>query len=549
MNVATAIIPIGMMVLLLGCERNHGNPNAETKGNENNAANLRKSLRQDDRAKVDTVWKRWRYQRDDYANLSRAQLDELINRSFDLRYTAEGKRDYEMALGELASRDPNSALAYFDPKQMRRSEPGFKFVANILAETSPGTLKIWLQDNIKEAQKEVRDSTLIAALGSLGNSDLDATLEFYSKTDWGNTARADIVDAIFLNAGANSPEKAEVFASSRLKGTELDRARYNISVRAIQRNPSASMEIALKISDPTLRETAFGHSVSALMDRDPAEAFSTFEKLSSADVQSLLASNVSNNGGTSLVKKLIAADPDKLIHLLNGMVLSDSVEPLFEETISSLSVTDPEKSLELLGSIPDGEMKHRIIKSRFKTIATENPSAAILEIVETTDRSLKLKGFEALGEITTPHNIESIATELGQIDTEEKDSFYSSAISSIARTEPKMAAELIMGSNLNLESPSSADLIASVASSVARLDLEYADAWMQRLPENRQPNAMHGIATQMAASSVTELSNRLSSMERGRAWAEGVKVLINSIKASDPDAANLWQMEINRLDL
>lgn len=64
---------------------------------------------------------------------------------------------------------------------------------------------------------------------------------------------------------------------------------------------------------------------------------------------------------------------------------------------------------------------------------------------------------------------------------------------------------------------------------------------MSKLPQEEQPHAMTGIASQMAQRDVRSLGEYLNSIEKNQVWAAGVRVLISTVESGDADTANKWK--------
>ena len=175
----------------------------------------------------------------------------------------------------------------------------------------------------------------------------------------------------------------------------------------------------------------------------------------------------------------------------------------------------------------------------------ENAIGAAGQVAMLTDDASRIEAYRAIGAATRSEDFDSLFGLIGSLPEKHRNSFIVAAIPSLANDDPKKAAQLLEGGKLLLNELSRNRLVAEVAIKLANSDPSYATHWMDRLPQEQQPYAMEGVARQMANYDLQGLSDRLAQSPRDKKWAAGVKVLIESIRASDPEMSESWQNALN----
>jgi len=490
-------------------------------------------------ARVDSLWTRWEKSRSAVADLSLPDLLAMIERTRKLRYSSAGA-EYEAALAELASRDPKAALALLDPKDMRIDEPGFHFVAGIIAELDPAALQDWLKGPLQAGNRDTRSYFLAGGLSVLARKDLASAIDFLKSNEWKGMATSGMVNEMFLGFWSDDPAGAERIAAEKLTGEELDMARYNIAIGA--RDPRLMMEIALKLNDPRNKGYLLGSALSKLLDSDEAGTIALMKSLDGKDLQGALLATTGPGTPDSPVLKLARSNPAYLQEILGGMVITRTNSPLFIAAVESLAIDRPEDVGKLLVSIPDGPLKEDLLYVNIQTLAGDDPGRAAAEAAKMKEGANKEAAYRAIGYAVTPETLDEFARSLGNLPDADRKSLYSGAISRIASTNPKDAAERIADPQTPLSQKDGKDLSVTVGSKLQAEDIAYADEWISRLPKDRQTSAMYGLSTSMAKTDVEGLARKLTAMEKqDHIWVTGVRVLITNIEASDPEMAKSWK--------
>ena len=487
------------------------------------------------------IWKMSGRSNSRMSKLDLVSLKKLLNQIADKRYSDDNKTEFELAIGELALRDPEAAMAYFIPQNMRPTEPGFAFVVSLLAETSPDLLKDWLKNDLNNGPLGVRAECLRIALQGLANMDPASALDFYKQGKWDNAGKSDAINSIFLCWARKSTEEAKIAALKSFSGADLDRALYNIILVAKSADPKSAMDLTKEIKDYSSRERAVGMIFSSWIESDPDFALKQLKTFSEPELQTLLMSDLSGGIDKSLISKIVANDPDQIVDLLQKIVPSSANEDLFRCAVLALSSTSQDKVVDLLNSLPESRLKLSLIGTRFSALAREYPSAVADQIKMLTDDASKMEAYRAIGGISNATNYESILASVGELTDVQRGEFIAAAISGISSSDPKMAANMLTGDSIHINDERRKGLLTTVAIMLARNDPSYADNWMANLPEDQQPSVMKGIAEEMAKKDIKGLSERLAGAPKNRTWAAGVRVLISNLQSSDPVMAKSWQ--------
>jgi hypothetical protein len=473
------------------------------------------------------------------ASLSNADLKQLLDITGKGRNSLASRSYFTLAISELARRDPVDAMSWFSPEDMIPGEAGFMAVANILAKSDGKVLQDWLRDNLSRGSSAVRNECLTVSLAALSAEDASSALTFYSSNNWGSVSDTDIINAIFRRFGKQSPLAADAAAAGKLKGSELDLARYNISNGAGPADPVLGIEIARKIVDIDLRGKALSGRLSSWLESDRPNAIAQLKAFDSRDLQAILQTGVIKSD--SLVNQLGKSDPDLLCSLLSKLVVSSANEDIFLTAIGNLSLDNPEKATALLESLPDGETKKRMISSQFEALARESSAVAIERASKLTSDGSKIEAYRSIGAAIGGRDLDAIMVIADALPENFRNTLLVAALPTIADKNPMEAIVLLEHNKITMDSKERQEVLASIGERISNSDASYAKEWLAKLPSSDQPFAMKGIATEMVKSNIQELATMLGSMPQDKKWEAGVRVLIDNIRDSDPEMAKKWQ--------
>lgn len=471
----------------------------------------------------------------------RTDLERILEKSGDDRYSRRNSAIFTLAVSELARRDPDAAMSWFQGTDMARNEPGFLQVAMILAKDSPQVLQAWLRNNLSKCNAEARADCLITSISALGKVDAKSAFAFLSTIESGTASNSDIINALFTRFGKQSPADAEQAAVSIYIGSDLDRARYSIASGAV--DPVKAFEIAGKIRDISLRGGAVAGALSRWLDTNRPEALAKIKELGPRELQSVLQAQVFESG--SLVNKLGKLDPDLLCGLLNQLTFSKGTEGIFSAAMDRLSLEAPEAADRLLASLPAGEAKNHMIGSRIAELAKENSSAALESASKLIDADARQTAYRAIGRVLGGGAADDIVTTAAVLPEGDRASLFAAALPVLARENPDEAVALIEKTNTLLAGEERQGVYALLGERLGRDDASRALQWLGQLGQDDQPAAMTGIATEMARADIQRLGKLLASMPQNRTWDAGVRVLVENLKDSDPELAKQWKDALN----
>lgn len=545
MKVKLPYFCISFSVLMTACEKREdlgGKPAAE----ENKSSRPRMTSRPD-RASIDSVIRggSGNLSESDYIGLSRkvsalddASLREMLDSIGKGRNTPEFRTVFILAATELAKRSPEEAAALFVPEEMQPWEAGFIEVSKVIAGKDPKVLEAWLSANLPRAEISVQGTSLYAALGALGEIDPQAAVEMYFRLPVKKEIANDAIGAIFRAFGKNSPAEAEAVAAQKFSGRQLDVARTSIALGCWENDPQQALRVAAGISEVSHRGIALGQVVGAMATADPKGAVAALDQLSPQDLQAALRDGPSEPD--SALMKLAQSDPVSLSRLLDKLVVSRASAPIFEAMVKALSGKDPEQTANLLDSIQDGPVKERLITVQYSALGKIDSAKALAQVAALPEAT-RGQAYDSIAKVVGAQGLQSVLAAASTLPEGQRASFIATAMPEAALENPREAATYLLDKATPIEAKARPDLVTKVANKLASSDLQYANEWMKQLPEAEQPDAMEGIAAKMVDNDIHGLSEMLGSMPKDRIWERGTRILIRSLRQSDPEMARQWR--------
>lgn len=546
--------PLSILVILLAapsCRKENGRPAsaADTAGKKTatrmaeGTSQMRTSavdaiLSIPNRAEIRTREQAERLQKG-IKSLSDQDLHLLLEKISKIRNTPEEKLTFAWAISELARRDPETVMSWYPPGEIRGDEAGYTAVLAVLAESRPDILKKWLSEDLKTADSAVQGQWLSMGVACLSQFDAAAAFEF-SKTLAGRLDTKELILVVFAEFAKQSPAKALAAAEASFTGSDLNYARYNIALGT--KDPDVCIEIARGIPDIRDRGNMIAGTLSRWMDSDRPAALKKLKELAAKDLQAALQAGAGDSH--SLLDKLGKSEPDMLIGLLDTVVASRATENLFRSAVESLVANNPDTAKALIESMPDGEMKTKMLGARFHALAEQDSAGALLLASQLGNADGRNQAYQNIGFVIGPRGLEEILKVSEALPPADESSFLESALTYVNAHDPKDAAGVLASGKAELAEPAKQELLERVAWNLNGVDAPYAKDWLTKLPAEDQPYAMKGIASQMALSDITGLSTMLDSLPRNRNWEAGVRVMIENIKGADPGAAAQWQEQL-----
>lgn len=526
----------------VSCNRGKQGEEAVKMDKKRKGSNLRSvNNKQHVRKGAVAVWQRWGKSRDEVSMLTVKELVSLVESLSDKRYSNEYHAKFEIAIGELASRDPEAAMNFFDPKKMRVGEPGFMFVSSILSETSPLLLQTWLKSHWQEVPSEARNNCLSTIMECLASKDPAAALEYYCQSGFDGASKMDVINSVFTKWSKSSPESSVSTAEKYFTGKYLDYAYFNIVTTLKSKDREFAIYLASKIEDNRWKIKANRSIVSPWLDLDPSAATKYLSSMSSSDLQAVLMSDINKGNGQSIVKKLANYDVGRLVNLLDDITPSSANESLFRQSVGLLTTRSPSEVSLLLDSMPEGNFKTSLVAEHYATVAQTNPQILFKNLSDLSDSSSRLAAFYAIGGSVKLKDYEQVLASLGKINDNEMAEFYAAVMPRVAADSPQKAANLLASDNSPINGSHRGEIIRVVASRLAENDINSFEKWISELPLTEQPEAVKGMAEVVARKDIQELSRKLAEMPKGDCWAAGVSVLVGHIQNTDPEMADLWR--------
>jgi hypothetical protein len=442
-----------------------------------------------------------------------------------------------MALRELALRSPEEALARLDPGKTREMVAATIGTAHVIAKSNPDLLKEWIRKGLESCPPDSRGIFLESGLQGLSSVDAAGAFAFCSQLKLDPTASADAISAIFGNYGRQDPAGAQSAAGGTFSGRELDSALRHIALGASDNSPEVALDIALKITNASGRNDALGILLDSWIGKDAAAAT---EKLKSLDPK---IAQASLSGRPSIVTALARKSPEDLTTILGGIVATGSNQAIFDTAVRALSINSPEHAFALIDSMPEGEVKSRLVATRFSVLAQSNPSQALKMAADLSDENARTKAYGSIAAIAGAQGLDATLKLAESLPSEDGQRFLQEAMPSVIAKDPKVAADFLADpANLaRLDAARKGEIIPQLAARLAGGDPAQAKEWLASLPAEDQPRAMEGIAREMARSDIRELSEMLGSAPKDRNWEAGVRELIRQIQESDREMAKQWQ--------
>jgi len=208
--------------------------------------------------------------------------------------------------------------------------------------------------------------------------------------------------------------------------------------------------------------------------------------------------------------------------------------------VKALSGKDPEQTASLLNSIQDGPVKERLITVQYSALAKIDSAKALAEVAALPEGT-RQKAYDSIAKVVGQQGLQSVLAAASTLPEGQRASFIATAMPEAATENPQEAAAYLLDKATPIEAKARPDLVTKVANKLASSDLQYANEWMKQLPEAEQPDAMEGIAAKMVDNDIHGLSEMLGSMPKDRIWERGTRILIRSLRQSDPEMAKQWR--------
>lgn len=466
-----------------------------------------------------------------------------------------GALDYgslKRAYKELAALDLNLALAQFgDSKAFYSLAPALSGVLQVAAAKDPDLLVDWLVETAsKYEDKQQTVPFLSMALSELAAANPEKALAAYKSMDISADAKESVISAIFRGLAAKDPSSV-IARSASLDPSVVSAALAGAADGAFKRDPYAAKAIASEIPNPSTRQSALDGVFYNWFKSDPSLACDELMKMDRKVIEDMLVSGSQNP--RSALFSISQSAPLKLLSLLDEFCPTKINENLYKSAIAQTVKDQPEQTLATISRLPNGEMKADLYKDAYSTLTRSDPERAMTMFALQKDPAVRAVALPGIAGAIGTNGMDASLRFIDQLsDEKEKSTAFSSAFGSVVHSDLESAAAYLTNREkqaIDLPPQERENGCKVVAYRLASNNISDAQEWMSKLPIEEQPHAMTGIATQMAQRDVQELGRYLNTIEKDKAWAAGVQVLISTIEPGDANMANTWKQALKESKL
>ena len=478
-------------------------------------------------------------------DLNSSRLTILLEELSDSRDSPQDRAVFEVAIKELANRDPSKALSFYSSAKMMESSSVFGDVAEIAGRIDKDALSRWIRDSLGKCPAAMKGIYTNSAYYGLSLSDPQGAMDSFLGRKMDPASLFSAVQGTFYNFGIKDPAAAQAAAVKNLKGENLQVALYCIALGAAKADPKQGLDVALQIKDPETKGKALASIMNSWLESDP-DAFG--EKLNSFEAKDLQFVLRNESGDpSSHTARLAKSNPELLFSTLEKMILTNESKPIFAEASRALFLTQPDRVMGLITTMPEGRAKTDLLVSTYNGWAEKDASGALGSALRLQNQADQMEVLRGLGDRVGSEGLaatlklsESLSPILQQMILVE-------AFPGIASRDIQEAADLLAdpkGAASQIMDKQRQVMVADVAERMAGSDTESASLWATKLPESDRPSVMEGIANKMVKSDIEGLADMLGKLPRDKTWEAGAKVLVQTLKGTDVEMAKEWERAI-----
>jgi hypothetical protein len=281
--------------------------------------------------------------------------------------------------------------------------------------------------------------------------------------------------------------RAAMDATQQFSETDCDTAQYALVARWLELDPAAAYEWVRALPGKNRREELTREFFHSLGLKDPTTALSFL-------AQYKVDRNQDEDFTYSVFEAWSAHDPSAAVDAALNLQQGDSQESALRVALERWARTNPQGALERVAQLPDDEMRRDSLRNVLREWAEEDPQAAANHALSLPDGKERndalaaaLSGSAAKDRDTTMRLIEQLPA--GAVRTEA----VRQVVGRIANSEPKLAAELVLG----LPPAQQRNSVHEVSHYLARRDRAAALEWAGRLASaDARRFAMHSVMQQ-----------------------------------------------------
>ena len=479
------------------------------------------------------------------SSLSDENLRELLREFSPQRNSSESRGAFVLLVSELARRDPEAAIAMFDPTTMSVEEAGWYQVAGILAESNPLLIQTWLLEDLSKGPASLQKGLLHLGVDAMIDRISGAEMvQFYQKIPKGSVEDSSMLTRIFNAYAQSDAEGAEKTARELLKGEKLDMALQNIAMTILSKDPDKAFQLTGTIQDQERRKTILAMQYRQLAEDDLPGTMARLQKLDQNLIEEIFRGD-DGFFGESVTTLIAKSDPEKLVNLVGGMTVSGSNQAIFERAVSSLTAAGkPELALQIIEAMPEGGMQSELYRKYVDQLVINDPTSAISTFSELPAGKNRSHAFGAIGQAQGQKKgfEETIGTMNKAIPEGDRSTFLNGAMPYLIDAQPDKVRAFLNSENSNVLQPEArSQSFERLGSKLTATNPTEAQKWLSELPENDQTSAMKGFSREMVQSNLQGLVEVLSDLPRNETWANGVRTITRDLEKSDPGTATEWQ--------
>ncbi|YCM46980.1 hypothetical protein V2O64_24360 (plasmid) [Verrucomicrobiaceae bacterium 227] len=484
-------------------------------------------------------------------NVSEMDMAEILILINEMR-REEGNishlESYLALVKELARRDPEAALKLFNVSEIRRGEKGWPEVANEIAATDPERLQDWLLNELPRADRSAHlgflSSGVVALLHQVSP---EKALEFSLKTDRTILSEAIIAQLVFGHYGKMDPRGAEAAALQFFSGIGRDLALFYTAQGSIGTDDSHVRGIIEKIAEGNLRDQLMFDQFRHAAGENLQTTLGQLKELTPVKLAAILRQDdpLRLGGNGELSMKIATSSPTELVSLMKQITVSGGNHEVFARAISALvTAENGAYALELISSMPEGGLRDGLYGDYIRAILKTDPDSALTQIEKIPDGAGRSQAYRQIAETMSGRTglQDTMKTAMLKIPESYRGEYLGAAMPSFVERSPEEVREFLGTNQAGSLSPEDRKTtIENLGFKITSQNVDSGAEWLGDLPDQDQPAAMKGIASQLVKSDPERLVNLLSELPKDQTWESGVRVVVSDLKNSDPATAKEWE--------
>lgn len=290
-----------------------------------------------------------------------------------------------------------------------------------------------------------------------------------------------------------------------------------------------------------LRKEAYWSVLNQWFDQDPGQAARAASGLDEETVLAYFSLNTESLG------KLVSADPEAGLGILEKMKLDVGSEHVFGAAAVALAEKDPVKAIGWLTAFTGSPERDELLKGACIIWAEKDPENAERFIV-TLDGSARTAALAGLAVGLAGSDPEASLGVVSGLPSADRSPYLSEFLGAMEGKRAADRAALIGDPAFNAEvlrSPEIAGRIQRISEDYALQSRDAARSWVEALDGYSRVPAVKGLMVGWMKSDIGGAAEWLGAMEAGAAKDAGILALIAEIESSDPESARKWRASLS----